>query len=61
MIKIPKEAWEGNEAVVMNFLNVTCPEILSEIFSCLPYSGADLITTNTFGSFSWVLDEYQYW
>ena len=56
--KIPKEAWEGNEGC-NELLNVTCPDILSEIFSAYLTSGADFITTNTFGSFSWVLDEYQ--
>ncbi len=56
--KIPKEAWEGNEGC-NELLNVTCPEVLSEIFHAYLTAGADLITTNTFGSFSWVLDEYQ--
>jgi 5-methyltetrahydrofolate--homocysteine methyltransferase len=55
--KIPKEAWEGNEGC-NELLNVTAPEVLSEIFSAYLTSGADFITTNTFGSFSWVLDEY---
>ncbi len=55
---IPKEAWENNEGC-NELLNVTCPEILSEIFEAYLTSGADFITTNTFGSFSWVLDEYQ--
>ena len=56
--KIPKAAWEGNEGC-NELLNVTCPEILSEIFHAYLTAGADFITTNTFGSFSWVLDEYQ--
>ena len=56
--KIPEEAWEGNEGC-NELLNVTCPEVLSEIFAAYLTSGADFITTNTFGSFSWVLDEYQ--
>ncbi len=55
--KIPKEAWEGNEGC-NELLNVTAPDILREIASAYLTSGADLITTNTFGSFSWVLDEY---
>ena len=55
--KIPKEAWEENEGC-NELLNVTCPEVLSEIFHAYLTSGADFITTNTFGSFSWVLDEY---
>ncbi len=55
--KIPKEAWQGNEGC-NELLNVTCPEVLSEIFHAYLTAGADLITTNTFGSFSWVLEEY---
>lgn len=55
--KIPQEAWEGNEGC-NELLNVTCPEVLSEIFHAYLTAGADLITTNTFGSFAWVLDEY---
>jgi len=56
--QIPKEAWEGNEGC-NELLNVTCPEVLSNIFKAYLTAGADFITTNTFGSFSWVLDEYQ--
>ncbi|MDO8453317.1 MAG: methionine synthase [Sulfurimonas sp.] len=56
--KIPHAAWEGNEGC-NELLNVTCPEVLSEIFHAYLTSGADFISTNTFGSFSWVLDEYQ--
>ena len=55
--KIPESAWEGNEGC-NELLNVTCPEVLSDIFHAYLTAGADLITTNTFGSFSWVLDEY---
>ncbi len=55
--KISKEAWEGNEGC-NELLNVTAPEVLSEIFHAYLTAGADFITTNTFGSFSWVLDEY---
>jgi 5-methyltetrahydrofolate--homocysteine methyltransferase len=56
--KISKEAWQGNEGC-NELLNVTAPEVLSEIFHAYLTAGADFITTNTFGSFSWVLDEYQ--
>jgi len=55
--KISKSAWEGNEGC-NEILNVTAPEVLNDIFSAYLTSGADLITTNTFGSFSWVLEEY---
>jgi len=56
--QISQEAWEGNEGC-NELLNVTAPEILSEIAHAYLTAGADFITTNTFGSFSWVLDEYQ--
>ena len=56
--KISEAAWEGKEGC-NELLNVTAPEILNEIFHAYLTAGADLITTNTFGSFSWVLDEYQ--
>jgi len=55
--QISKEAWEGNEGC-NELLNVTAPEVLKDIFSAYLTSGADFITTNTFGSFSWVLEEY---
>ena len=55
--QIPAEAWEGQEGC-NELLNVTAPEVMCDIFSAYLTAGADLITTNTFGSFSWVLDEY---
>ncbi|NPA65519.1 MAG: methionine synthase, partial [Epsilonproteobacteria bacterium] len=55
--QIPEEAWEGQEGC-NELLNVTAPDIMRDIFSAYLTAGADLITTNTFGSFSWVLDEY---
>ncbi|MGE4472233.1 MAG: homocysteine S-methyltransferase family protein, partial [Sulfuricurvum sp.] len=55
--KIPESAWEGLEGC-NELLNVTCPEVMSDIFHAYLTAGADLITTNTFGAFSWVLDEY---
>ncbi|MCX6060631.1 MAG: homocysteine S-methyltransferase family protein, partial [Campylobacterales bacterium] len=55
---IPISAWEGNEGC-NELLNVTCPEVMSDIFHAYLAAGADLLTTNTFGAFNWVLDEYQ--
>ncbi|OYZ32760.1 MAG: methionine synthase, partial [Campylobacterales bacterium 16-40-21] len=55
---IPAEAWEGNEGC-NELLNVTAPKVMSDIFHAYLTAGADLLTTNTFGSFNWVLDEYQ--
>ena len=54
---ISKEAWQGNEGC-NELLNVTAPDIMNEIFTAYLTAGADFITTNTFGSFKWVLDEY---
>jgi len=56
--QIPQAAWEGNEGC-NELLNVSAPEVLREIAHAYLSAGADFITTNTFGSFSWVLDEYQ--
>ena len=55
--QIPKEAWEGNEGC-NELLNVTARDVMEDIFNAYLTAGADFITTNTFGSFSWVLDEY---
>lgn len=55
---IPASAWEGNEGC-NELLNVTAPDVMSDIFHAYLVSGADLLTTNTFGAFNWVLDEYQ--
>ncbi|MDD5212197.1 MAG: methionine synthase [Sulfuricurvum sp.] len=55
---IPASAWEGNEGC-NELLNVTAPDVMSDTFHAYLVSGADLLTTNTFGAFNWVLDEYQ--
>lgn len=55
--EIPTEAWEGLEGC-NELLNVTAVDVMESIFSAYLTAGADLITTNTFGAFSWVLDEY---
>ncbi|WP_295053944.1 homocysteine S-methyltransferase family protein, partial [Sulfuricurvum sp.] len=55
--RIPESAWENLEGC-NELLNVTAPEVMSDIFHAYLTAGADLITTNTFGSFSWVLEEY---
>ncbi len=39
-------------------LNLTAPKIIEKIYSAYAYADANLITTNTFGSMPWVLDEY---
>ncbi len=54
---IAESAWEGNEGC-NEILNITAPDVMRSIYSAYLTSGADLITTNTFGAFSWVLDEY---
>jgi 5-methyltetrahydrofolate--homocysteine methyltransferase len=55
--KIDESAWEGLEGC-NEILNVTAPEVMDSIYKAYITAGADLISTNTFGSFSWVLDEY---
>ncbi len=55
--QIPEAAWEGNEGC-NELLNVTAPDVMKSVFSAYLTAGADLITTNTFGAFDWVLDEY---
>lgn len=39
-------------------LNLTAPHILEEIYENYAKAGANFISTNTFGSMPWVLDEY---
>lgn len=56
--KIPQSAWEGIEGC-NELLNVTAPEIMGSIFHAYLTAGADLITTNTFGAFRWVLEDYE--
>ncbi|MEA1920445.1 MAG: methionine synthase [Campylobacterota bacterium] len=55
--QIPESAWEGNEGC-NELLNVTAVDVMESIFNAYLTAGADLITTNTFGAFDWVLDEY---
>ena len=40
-------------------LNLTAPHILETIYENYAISGANFISTNTFGSMPWVLDEYE--
>ncbi len=61
LAKIEKEAWnyEGANLEGCNeLLNLTAPDVLSQIHNSYAKAGANLITTNTFGSMPWVLDEY---
>jgi len=55
--QIPHSAWESNEGC-NELLNVTAPHIISSIHKSYAIAGANLIKTNTFGAFKWVLDEY---
>lgn len=55
--QISEAAWEGMEGC-NELLNVTCPEVMSSIFHAYLTAGADFITTNTFGAFRWVLEDY---
>ena len=58
---IKSEEWfyEGEDLEGCNeLLNLTAPHILRNIHDNYAKAGADLLTTNTFGSMPWVLDEY---
>ena len=58
---IKDEAWvyEGEDLEGCNeLLNETAPDILRSIHDAYAKAGANLITTNTFGTMPWVLDEY---
>ena len=58
---IKDEMWlyEGKNLEGCNeLLNLTAPEILETIHDNYAKAGANLLTTNTFGSMPWVLDEY---
>ncbi len=58
---IKNEQWqyEGNDLEGCNeLLNLTAPHILETIHDNYAKAGANFLTTNTFGSMPWVLDEY---
>ncbi|HHO42836.1 MAG TPA: methionine synthase, partial [Epsilonproteobacteria bacterium] len=61
-LKIPKEAWidkDGrNQEGCNELLNDTASELISLIHRRYAKAGANLISTNTFGTMPWVLDEY---
>src|SRR5574344_514326 len=59
--EIKSEYWqyEGKDLEGCNeLLNFTAPHILEEIYENYAAAGANFISTNTFGSMPWVLDEY---
>jgi len=61
LAEIKQEEWqyEGNDLEGCNeLLNLTAPHILETIHDNYAKAGANLLTTNTFGSMPWVLDEY---
>ena len=60
--EIEKEFWqfENKDLEGCNeLLNLTAPHILETIYENYAISGANFISTNTFGSMPWVLDEYE--
>jgi len=58
-IKAEEWIYEGEDLEGCNeLLNLSAPHILRNIHDAYASAGADLITTNTFGSMPWVLDEY---
>ena len=61
-IKVPRRAWLDAQGILQEgcneLLNLTAPELIKEIHERYVKAGANLITTNTFGTMPWVLDEY---
>ena len=58
---IKKEEWiyEDKDLEGCNeLLNLTAPHILEDIHNRYALAGADLLSTNTFGSMPWVLEDY---
>lgn len=58
---IKKEEWiyEDKDLEGCNeLLNLTAPHILEDIHTRYALAGADLLSTNTFGSMPWVLEDY---
>lgn len=62
LAQITKEEWLGENGEDLEgcneLLNATAPHVLEKIYRAYANADADLITTNTFGSMPWVLDEY---
>lgn len=49
----------GDKTGCSEILNLTRPDIISQIHHSYLESGADILKTNTFGALPWVLDEYE--
>jgi len=61
-LKVPSEAWIDSKGINQEgcneLLNDTAPELIRQIHKRYAMAGANLISTNTFGTMAWVLDEY---
>lgn len=62
LAEIKPEEWLGENGEDLEgcneLLNATAPHVLQKIYGAYAKADADFITTNTFGSMPWVLDEY---
>ncbi|RXJ57927.1 methionine synthase [Candidatus Marinarcus aquaticus] len=62
LAEIKPEEWLGENGEDLEgcneLLNATAPHVLEKIYGAYAKADADFITTNTFGSMPWVLDEY---
>ncbi len=56
-IKVPDSAWEGNEGC-NELLNITAPDIITDIHKTFYDAGAIIVESNTFGANRIVLAEY---
>ncbi len=57
-MNIPKSAW-GTKEGCNEYLNLTAPEIITQMHKAFIDAGAQVIETNTFGATEIVLDEYE--
>jgi len=61
-LKIPSLAWLDENGISQEgcneLLNDTAGDLIRQIHKRYAMAGANLISTNTFGTMRWVLDEY---
>ncbi|MFA7082906.1 MAG: methionine synthase [Arcobacteraceae bacterium] len=62
LAQIKPQEWLGENGEDLEgcneLLNATAPHVLEKIYASYAYADADFISTNTFGSMPWVLEDY---